>query len=298
MHPQGVYCFNVDKNDEDGRTQEANRNPNHPSLWKQLLDAPDRWHKSDPYEQLFTDWSMLTSYYGSRKLSVPNDKLVALSGLANNMKARLQQLRPGPHRYLAGLWEENLMDTLVWNVNIPATRALQYRAPSWSWACLDGRLGLGGCNLGEMISFTSMVSVEMTYLGKEDTGEVDGGVLTLAGPCALAKIGMEKRGHHWYGNEKDVQSIQGDDGSELYKKDETKVGISFDTLDDLTEEALIIWVCAHPFHDEVWFGHGLALARVEHDKYRRLGNARCYFDDKEDARAFSAGFPQKQIRII
>lgn len=97
MHPQGVHHF------EEVRTQVVDRNPNHPFLWKQLLDAPDRSHASDPYEQLFADWNDLTIYYASRELTVPNDKLVALSGLANNMKARLQQLRPGPHDILPAI---------------------------------------------------------------------------------------------------------------------------------------------------------------------------------------------------
>lgn len=144
-------------------------------------------------------------------------------------------------------------------------------------------------------------SVEMTCLGKEDTGEVDGGILTLAGPCAMAKISMEKREYHSLGNEKDVQSIQADDGRDLYEKDKNDgddVAIIFDTLDDLVEEALLIWVCAHCTLRESWLGHGLALARVEEDKYRRLGVALRSFWGQESARAFSAGFSQKQIRLI
>lgn len=157
MHPHGVYNFKHDDDDEGGGTQEADRNPKHPFLWKQLLDAPNRMRASDPYERLFADWNMLIDYYVSRELTVPSDKLVALSGLANNMKAELQQLRPGPHRYVAGLWEETLMETLMWNVVSPARRALQYRAPSWSWACLDGHLNLNGCRRrGDTISFTSI----------------------------------------------------------------------------------------------------------------------------------------------
>lgn len=307
MHPQGVRNFKHDDDDANGGTQQAHRNPRHPFLWKQLLDAPDRIPVSDEYEQLFADWNMVADYYASRELTVPSDKLVALSGLANDMKARLQQLRPGPHRYLAGLWEESLMYTLVWNARGAARRALQYRAPSWSWACLDGDLNLHGCKHAEVIYFTSMVSVEMAYLGKEDTGEVDGGTLTLAGPCAMAKISMETRRRHLFGNWRDVQSIQADDGNVLYENDENdendvhdmaNVVISFDTLDDLAEEALLIWVCAHDDGDDMWRGYGLVLALVEEDKYRRLGMAQRWFGDKEEARTFSAGFSQKQMTII
>lgn len=295
MHPQGVYRF------KDGKTQLADRYPNHPFLWKQLLDAPDRMHASDPYEQLFIDWNMLTQYYASRELTVPNDKLVALSGLASNMKARLHQLRPGPHRYLAGLWEERFMGTLVWNVREPARRALQYRAPSWSWACLDGDLELSGCNHVKMASFTSMVSVEMTHPGKEDTGEVAGGILTLAGPCVLAKL---EKGS--WNNVKYVRSMRGDDGSSLYEMDKKgrknmdNVKIIFDTLHDLTEEALLIWLCARPSSTFIprWCCFGLALARAEDDKHRRLGASYCDFKTEAKLRDFFAGLPQKQIRFI
>lgn len=278
----------------------VDRNRNHAFLWKQLLDAPAPRLSTYPCEQLFADWNMLVQYYGSRDLTVPNDKLVALSGLANNMKARLQQLRPGPHRYLAGLWEEKLMDTLVWNVEAPARRAVQYRAPSWSWACLDGELSFNGCDHGKMIYFTSMISVEMTHPGKEDTGEVDGGTLTLAGPCVLAKV--DGRNWLWDKNVRPVRSMQGEDGSYLYEEYEAEfmANIHFDTLNDLTEEALLLWVCAHPAsrYHRAWRGYGLVLARVEEDKHRRLGMVSCNFSYKDDARAFTAGFPQKQIRII
>lgn len=283
------------------------RNPNHPFLWKQLLDTPYRSHASDPYEQLFADWNDLTIYYASRELTVPNDKLVALSGLANNMKARLQQLRPGPHRYLAGHWEETLMDTLLWSVEEPVRRPLQYRAPSWSWACLDGDIDFSSCDDRETIPFASVVSVEMTHPGKEDTGEVDGGILTLKGPCALARLDLNP-----FGPSKLI--LQDEDGSSLDSMDEGKsVDIFLDTLDDLTEEVLLIWVCAEssrvidflgrahtqPYSLGVyWYCHGLALAQVEEDKHRRLGTVMCEFDSEDDARAFSAGIAQKQIRII
>lgn len=142
-----------------------------------------------------------------------------------------------------------------------------------------------------------MVSVEMTYLGTEDTGEVDGGILTLAGPCALAKIDIE-RSYDYDENMKVARSIQSDEGRNLHEKDKTKVIVVFDTLDDVTEEVLLIWVCVQNVHDVTWFGRGLVLVREEEDKYRRLGMASCYFDNKDPARLFSAGVSQKQIRII
>lgn len=198
----------------------------------------------------------------------------------------------------------------MWSVEEPARRPLQYRAPSWSWACLDGNIDFSSCDDREMITFTSVVSVEMMHPGKEDTGEVDGGILTLKGPCALARLDLE--GSDPFGPSKLI--LQGEDGSSLDSMDKGKsVDISLDTLDDLTEEVLLIWVCAESrelvdflgrAHTQpyslvgYWYCHGLALAHVEADKYRRLGMVMCEFDSEDDARAFSAGIAQKQIRII
>lgn len=307
MHPEGVNRFKLSEEGEEFGGQSLS---NAPFLWKQLLDAVDArlldLYEQSPCERLFNDWNDTAGYYASRALTVPGDKLIALSGLANDMKARLQQLRPGPHRYLAGLWEERLMDALFWKVTAPARRALHYRAPSWSWACLDGNLNLEAFQEGEMIAFTSIVSVEMMYPGREDTGKVDGGILTLAGPCALAEIDLEKKTHNVSESKRDVRSIQADDGSVLYRKKTTTeflkmlegLQITFDTLDDIAEQVLLIWVRADHYYAEKWSGRGLALAHEEGDKFRRLGMAFCLFDGKEDARVFSAGFSQQQISII
>ncbi|KAL0930094.1 heterokaryon incompatibility protein [Colletotrichum truncatum] len=292
MHPQGVFNFESVFNGDE-----------HPFLWKQLLDAPDRIDVSDPYEQLFSDWKSITNYYVARKLTVASDKLVALSGLANDMKTRLKQLRPGPHRYLAGHWEETLMDTIMWSVGRgEARRALQYRAPSWSWACMDGGLGLmGGCRQGNGVSFATMVSVKTAHSGSEDTGEAVGDILTLAGPCAVVQIDVEQfqpSGYPRYKTEKFVQSIEDDEGNSLYERNETGIKISFDTLEDFVEEALLMWMCSHMYYGGKWYGHGLALSRVEEDRYRRVGLVRRRFNNENDVRKFSIGFSHKQVEII
>lgn len=297
MHPHNVYCY-----DGFDDIEEVERPPGSPYLWKQLLDAPDRRQVSDPYEQLFFDWASYTHYYVSRQLTVASDKLIALSGLANEMRATLCQLKPGTHRYLAGHWEEKLMETLVWNVNGPATRALQYRAPSWSWACLDGHLNLiGSCRRStETISLTSMVSVAMTYPGERDTGAVSGGILTLSGPCAMVKIDLNRNADisRRYENEKYVRILEDDKGNDLNMKEKQDLQVIFDTMDDITEQAIMLWVCSHSFDGETWSGHGLVLACVGEDKYRRFGMASCYFDNMEAASAFTTGFTLKQIKIV
>ncbi|KAK1993451.1 HET-domain-containing protein [Colletotrichum falcatum] len=316
-HPQDVYSRFPDERDDGGQDRngsdggeemeqdEADEGPRHPMLWKQLLDAPRRLYSPDPYEQLFTDWNLMVGYYASRELSVASDKLSALSGLANDMKSRLQQLRPGPHRYLAGLWEEKLMDTLVWNVIGPgqAARPPSYRAPSWSWACLDGRLNLvGGLPHPGAVYFTSVISTEMQCRGPGDTGEVQGGTLTLLGPCARITIDVGSSDYpSEMGNYKSVQAVETLDGKKLPGKEGTlRMDVIFDTVDDVRGEALLLWVSISPLyrHEEEYTGRGLVLTNAGRDKYRRLGCVFNNFKSEEAARGFMNGVPDLQVMVI
>jgi hypothetical protein len=45
-------------------------------------------------------------------------------------------------KYLAGLWRQNLETQLLWRSLSPATahRVIEYIAPSWSWASLEGEI--------------------------------------------------------------------------------------------------------------------------------------------------------------
>ena len=73
------------------------------------------------------------------------DKLIALSGLAHSYYER--EGKSGvPHKdykggrrgkYAAGLWEADMPSALLWRTR-SAQRPSEYRAPSWSWASVDG----------------------------------------------------------------------------------------------------------------------------------------------------------------
>jgi len=83
-------------------------------------------------------WSAIANY-SSRQLTVPEDKLNAVASLAEALSARLDC------RYFAGLWGFGLEISLCWGFEVqwspPKTPQLRppYRAPSWSWASIDGR---------------------------------------------------------------------------------------------------------------------------------------------------------------
>jgi hypothetical protein len=86
--------------------------------------------------------------YSRTKLSYASDKLVALAGISQVMRKKINS------RYLAGLWEGYLASQLTWCVDptfeysgepgpserllkFSGTRPAEYRAPSFSWAAVN-----------------------------------------------------------------------------------------------------------------------------------------------------------------
>jgi hypothetical protein len=81
-------------------------------------------------------WKAIVEAFTRRLVSNPRDRVLAISGIA-----KVQGHREG-ETYLAGLWREHLLTQLRWEVTGPSwdrkLRPLEYRAPSWSWAAVDG----------------------------------------------------------------------------------------------------------------------------------------------------------------
>lgn len=89
-------------------------------------------------------------------LARPEDKLVALSGMARLMARKIGTPDNSPDQYVAGLWRTHLESQLLWKVE-PVFREIdevfdhvstaphpdKYRAPSFSWAAIDAEKGNG-----------------------------------------------------------------------------------------------------------------------------------------------------------
>lgn len=84
-------------------------------------------------------WQHIIELYSKRGLSMETDKLVALAGAADQVSELLES------RLLAGLWINWLWNDLLWWVNTGtgssrsrSVRPEQFKAPSWSWASING----------------------------------------------------------------------------------------------------------------------------------------------------------------
>lgn len=82
-------------------------------------------------EEILWDYYTIVDRYCARELTYLSDKFPALSGIA-------QGLQPFLGDYLAGLWRSDIVRGLWWVKLAGGGPASKYRAPSWSWASVDG----------------------------------------------------------------------------------------------------------------------------------------------------------------
>jgi len=79
-------------------------------------------------------WRIVLHRYSDALLSFESDKFIALSGVAKYLSEK------GLGTYVAGLWRNNLELQLLWGTSLDrcGSRPSTYRAPTWSWAAIDG----------------------------------------------------------------------------------------------------------------------------------------------------------------
>ncbi|KAI9736600.1 MAG: hypothetical protein M1834_000804 [Cirrosporium novae-zelandiae] len=79
-------------------------------------------------------WHRILQDFTPRALTAPKDRLKAIAGVAEEFHLRLKS------RYVAGMWEHHLLGDLLWTKagHDPLPGPTAYRAPSWSWASVDG----------------------------------------------------------------------------------------------------------------------------------------------------------------
>lgn len=131
-------------------------------------------------------WYNLVEQYTKCILTNDEDKLVAVSGIAKVFQFKLKD------EYLAGLWRRILLDDLLWHAGPQGneskgratSRPQRYRAPSWSWASIDGVISPHGhsptCENKER-TMAIVLAAEVSPLSQDSTGQVIGGTIRLRG---------------------------------------------------------------------------------------------------------------------
>jgi hypothetical protein len=127
-------------------------------------------------------WHCLVTEYTVCRLTRASDKLVALSGIAEDIHHLHRSVSPQPVAYVAGLWDCHLPYTLLWQALNDGKRTKEYLAPSWSWASVDRRVGWDSSRWRSSVAQAADVkSVRVDYAGSH-FGQVIGGSLQVHGP--------------------------------------------------------------------------------------------------------------------
>jgi hypothetical protein len=122
------------------------------------------------------------------ELSVPDDKLIALSGIAKYGMPRMSST------YVAGMWREQLERSLLWHVNHDrvSTYPVAYCASSWSWASVDGHMIPGDYTVEDCL--LQVEDVVFNHAGEDMTGAVTGGWLDMLGTLKPLSLRAEDYG--------------------------------------------------------------------------------------------------------
>ena len=124
---------------------------------------------------------LVVEHYSQCKLTKSHDNLVAISGIAKLFQASV----PGDI-YLAGLWKNDLAYGLLWrSATYQASPLVRVpdRAPSWSWASVDGKLLAVGRELvmRDEAILAKIVDTQTRLRTADPTGQVIDGTVTLTG---------------------------------------------------------------------------------------------------------------------
>ncbi|KAJ6493053.1 HET-domain-containing protein [Mycena sanguinolenta] len=130
-----------------------------------------------------TLWDNIVHNYTGRRVTQIEDKLIALAGLASRFCTRWKM-----GLYLAGLWHNNLQHDLLWHVADGAQepRPAEYRAPSWSWASVDGPVHAAKLHRPEAPLYEVKDSGVTLISDKLPFGGVAAGYLAIRAPLLQA----------------------------------------------------------------------------------------------------------------
>lgn len=153
-------------------------------------------------------WASIVENYRSRDLKQPDDKLPAISGLAQRY-AEMCDLSES--EYHAGLWLKTLVRDLLWvqslskMIRVSSNKSRRPgRAPTWSWASVDGNICYENYQKLETTDSARIEScqVELTVDG-DVLGQVRSGVLAITCAYMVALAGLpskrtRKTPDQWY----------------------------------------------------------------------------------------------------
>ena len=130
---------------------------------------------------VYNQWRLLVQEFTACGLTRATDRLPAIAGLADEYG------KITGDSYIAGHWLEDLPRSLLWSVLKDGKRAKPYRAPSWSWASIEGHIEHSQyANSTKLVA--QVVDHSLTLKGFHVYGEIHDACVTLLGPLYKATV--------------------------------------------------------------------------------------------------------------
>lgn len=127
-------------------------------------------------------WWRTVENYSKLDVTRQEDRLPAMAAMAQ----RMQELRGGD-RYLAGLWEKTLLRDVLWvRRDERCRRPRKWRAPSWSWASVEG--GVVHRNFEPLDELIEVTDIEHETEGQTHLGLVKRASISFLAPLMLCDI--------------------------------------------------------------------------------------------------------------
>lgn len=227
-------------------------------------------------------WNQLVDQYSGTSLTFVSDHLLAISAVAKRFCSAMQL---HPSDYLAGMWKDDLPLSLLWQES-PAYYAQRSRgpsihrnderkAPSWSWASVDGRV-----EIVNPFSFTPCAEVLSVQTQRASPNFFDG-----VKSCRLRLRGALCKCHRYYrdgspwihiGQHTEFQESQQIMGS-FFEPGQSKLMVHWDKsrLDAALEDSFFLFhIASDTFpdspHDDT--EHGIILRKTAQcGTYVRVG---------------------------
>jgi hypothetical protein len=133
-------------------------------------------------------WMKIVEEYTSLDLTFQTDKLPAIAGVAKQFRRCLSNTR-----YMAGLWEECLVDGLLWrrSTDTPQTGVALADAPSWSWASVPGPIQYDKVTyIQDSVNRPTVQAVNYECKNEDEFMVLKGGSVTLHGHLVEVRLRM------------------------------------------------------------------------------------------------------------
>ena len=231
-------------------------------------------HDSDSKFYAHQLWPRIVEAYSNCLLTNTADKLIALSGIAKKMIQIIQD------EYLVGMWRQFLASQLLWNVekcrqinDEPSQRSMEYRAPSFSWASIDGMIS--AAEITDKGMLVDVHEVKLDYVTDDKTGLVKGGYLRLSGTLKRLEIVRHPLGQTWIMlvNGREARRREGEEWRRLGPL--VQLDVHQDHFEDSNEKQSLYCMPARAPHGRWTFLSCLIFESVDETAgtFRRIGTA-------------------------